>query len=544
MPTARRRSPGAGRRADVERGRAAYARKAWADAHEALARADGAEPLDAEDLERLAWSSAMLGRDAEMVAALERVHARSLEEGDAHRAARAAFWVAFRLQSLGEVARAGAWFGRAARERDPADEALRGWLLMPDIYRCQRSGELDRAFEAAGEAAAAGERAGDVDLVAFARTQQGATRLRQGRVREGLALHDEAMLLATSHELKPVVAGLIYCSLIAGCSRVYALDRAREWTGVLARWCDSQPQLVTFTGTCLVHRAEILELDGSWRASLEEARRVPPRDSVAIGAGAYQQGEIHRLLGEHDRAEEAYQAASRSGRDPQPGLSLLRLAQGRIEAAVKGIERALTGMADRLQRARLLPARVEILLAAGSVAEAAGAAAELAETAAVVDSRALSAMADHASGAVLLAKREAARALPLLRRALDGWLELDAPYLAARVRAHVGQACAALGDEDGARMEHEAARAVFQKLGAAADLARLAAPRRAGAGRLTAREIEVLRLVASGRTNGAIARQLSLSEKTVDRHLSNILDKLDVSSRAAATAHAIRMGLL
>jgi DNA-binding NarL/FixJ family response regulator len=544
VPTAARRSRASSRRADLERGRAAYARKAWGDAHEALARADGAEPLGSNDLERLAWSAAMLGRDGELVAVLERLHARCLEEGDPGRAANAAFWVAFRLLSLGEVARAGAWFGRAERERDPGDDALRGWLLMPEIHRCQRSGQLDRAFEAAGEAAACGERAGDADLVAFARTQQGASRLRQGRVREGLALHDEAMLTATSRELKPVVTGLIYCSVIAGCSRVYALDRAREWTGALSRWCEAQPQLVTFTGTCLVHRAEILELDGSWRASLEEARRVPPRDAVAVGAGAYQQGEIHRLLGEHGRAEESYRAASANGRDPQPGLSLLRLAQGRVDAAVKGIDRAMVATSDRLQRARLLPAQVEILLAAGSVAEAAAAAAELAETAALVDSRALSAVADHASGAVLLAQGKAARALPLLRRSLDAWLELDAPYLAARVRVLAGLACAALGDEDGARLEREAARRVFEKLGAATDLARLGLSPRAGPGKLTAREVEVLRLVAAGRTNGAIARQLSLSEKTVDRHLSNILGKLDVSSRAAATAQAIRMGLL
>jgi DNA-binding CsgD family transcriptional regulator len=540
------RKGGSSHRADLESGRAAYARKAWADARDALTRADAASPLQPEDLERLAWSTAMLGRDREMLALLERVHARCLEQGDEPRAARAAFWMAFRLLSLGEAARAGGWFGRAERLRDPRDEVLGAWLLIPEVYRCQRSdraGDLDRAFEIAGQAAAAGERAGDADLTAFARTQQGATRLRQGRVREGLALFDEAMLTATSHHLKPVVTGLVYCTLIAGCSRVYALDRAREWTGALARWCEAQPQLVTFAGTCLVHRAEMLELDGSWRASLEEAGRVPPRDSAAVGAGAYQQGEIHRLLGEHDEAEEAYLAASERGRDPQPGLSLLRLAQGRVDAAMQAIDRAVQGTTDRLQRTRLLPAQVEILLTTGKVEEAGSAADELVETASLTDSPVLSAIADHAAGSVWLARENPARALPLLRGSLEAWVRLDAPYLAARVRVLAGRACAALGDEEGARLESEAARAVFEKLGAATDLARLAGAPRAR-GKLTAREVEILRLVATGRTNGAIARLLSLSEKTVDRHVSNIFDKLDVSSRAAATAHGFRQGLL
>jgi DNA-binding CsgD family transcriptional regulator len=532
-----------GRPALVRRGREAYARREWVDAYEALAKADGDAPLDAEDLSRLAWAAAMLGRDRDMLVVLERLHARCLEDGDEAQAAHAAFWIGFRLQAMGESARAGGWFGRATRLKDPKDDALTGWLLIPEVYRCQRSQALDEAFELARHAAAAGERAGDADLAAFGRMQQGATRLRQGRVREALALFDEAMLTATSRPLKPVVAGLIYCTVIAGCSRVYALDRAREWTGELTRWCESQPQLVTFTGTCLVHRAEILELNGDWRASLQEARRVPPRDSMAAGAGLYQQGEIHRLLGEHGAAEAAYLEASRLGRDPQPGLALLRFAQGRTDAAVKGLERVLQGTAEPLQRARYLPALVEILLAAGRDDEAAAAADELTGATSLIESVVLGAIADHAQGAVQLARGAAAEALPLLRRALDVWTEFDAPYLAARIRVLVGRACGALGDDEGARLEHEAARRVFEKLGAVTDLGGL--PKQPGDKHLlTARELEVLRLVASGLTNGGIAARLTLSEKTVDRHVSNIFGKFAVSSRAAATARAFREGLL
>ncbi|MFT3914104.1 MAG: LuxR C-terminal-related transcriptional regulator [Anaeromyxobacteraceae bacterium] len=533
-----------GSRTDVARGRAAYAARRWVDAFEALGRADQARPLGAQDLERLAWSAAMLGQGEVLIATLERQHARCLEEGDEPQAARAAFWIGFRLLSLGEVARASGWFGVAGRLRAPDDHALRGWLLLPEIYRRQRSGELDGAFELAGEAAAAGERAGDDDLLAFARTQQGASRLRQGRAREGLALLDEAMVIVTRADLRPIVTGLVYCTLISGCARVFALDRAREWTGALSRWCETQPQLVAFTGPCLVHRAEILELDGRWHASIEEARRVAPRDAFAAGAAAYQRGQIHRLLGELEGAEAAYEEASRAGRDPQPGLALLRLAQGKVDAAVRSIARAVSATDDPLLRARLLPAQVEILLAAADLAGAEAAADELLATAGSTDSPVLGAVADQACGAVHLARAQAAPALAALRRSLDAWTALEAPYLAARVRELAGLACGALGDADGERLELDAARAVYERLGAAPDLARLARRARPRAGGLTGRELEVLRLVAAGRTNGAIARALGLSEKTVDRHLSNILRKLEVQSRAAAAAHAVRTGLL
>jgi DNA-binding CsgD family transcriptional regulator len=352
------------------------------------------------------------------------------------------------------------------------------------------------------------------------------------------------MLAATAGELSPVVTGLIYCSVIAICHQVYALDRAREWTSALAQWCQGQPQLVSFAGACLVHRSEILQLGGGWGEAIEEARRATERISRPMdrAAASYQEAEIHRLRGELGGAEEAYRRASQLGREPQPGLALLRLAQGDREAAATAIRRVVAATTDRLERARFLPALVEILLATGDLEEARRGCQELEEIAGWVKSEGLGAMAAHARGALLLAQGDAPAALDPLRRAFTVWQKLEAPYPAARVRVLLAKACGALGDREGARLELDAAREAFRALGAASDLAALdGSPRGHG---LTARELQVLRLVSSGKTNKAIARELSLSEKTVDRHVSNIFNKLAVSSRAAATAYAYQHKLV
>ncbi len=382
---------------------------------------------------------------------------------------------------------------------------------------------------------------------------QGQALLRQGRVREGLALLDESMVAVTAGELSPLVTGLIYCMVIHSCQQVYALERSREWTAALSSWCASQPEVV-FGGNCLVHRSEILQLNGAWPEALAEAQRAVAHlsrasDRLAAASAVYQEAEVHRLKGEFAEAETAYRAASRGGREPQPGLALLRLAQGRPAAAAAQIRRVVAAASDRLQRTRLLPASVEILLAAGARDEARAAADELSEVARALDAEVVHAMAAHASGAVALATGDARGALEPLRRSLAAWQRIGAPYLAARIRVLVGEACRALGDAEGAELEREAARSVFRELGAAPELARL----EGGGGRtdpgarphgLTPRELEVLLLVASGKTNKAIAAQLFLSEKTVDRHMSNILTKLDVPSRAAATAFAYEHRLL
>jgi DNA-binding CsgD family transcriptional regulator len=414
-------------------------------------------------------------------------------------------------------------------------------------------GDCAAAYATAASAAEIGDRFGEADLIACARHLQGRSLVQQGEIADGLALLDEAMVAVTAGELSPLMTGLIYCSVIEGCRQVYALGRAREWTAALAAWCEAQPEMVAFTGACLTHRAEIMQLHGAWQDAIEEAERACARclqaaNRQAAAAAFCQQAELHRLRGEFAAAEKAYRSASQWGWDPQPGLALLRLAQGRTEAAAAAIRRAVSAATDWPQRTRLLPAQVEIMLAVGDIQAAQDACRELAAIAQSVDAGALEAIAAHARGAVELAAGDARAALGSLRRAWQLWQEVEAPYLAARVRVLLGLACRALGDDDGAELELDAARATFEPLGAAPDLARVATLARAVAsGRphgLTRRELQVIRMVAAGKTNKTIAAELFLSEKTVDRHVSNILTKLDVPSRAAATAYAYQHKLI
>lgn len=544
-----------GEAANPARGRELYRARKWADAWDALSSADRAAALDCGDLEALAWCAALTGREDQFLALMERLYNAHLEAERHVAAGRAAFWLGFRLYSMGEVGRGGGWLARSSRALDCAgvDCAERGYLMLPVIHRHLMAAEHDAAHDVAAEAVALGERFGDRDLAAFARNLQGRALMRRGQVAEGLALLDEVMVSVASGELSPLVAGLVYCSVIASCHQVYALERSREWTAALSDWCERQSQLVTFTGVCMVHRAQIMQLRGAWAEAAEEARLAMERcdsklDPEAAGEACYQQAEIHRLRGEITEAEEAYRCVSRYGRDPQPGLALLRLAQGRADAAGKALDRVLGATAAPLGRARFLPARVEVALAAGDVDQARAAADELEQIAQRFSTDVLDAIAAHARGAVLLALGEAQQAVAPLRRSFEVWRRIGAPYLAARVRVLLGSASGQLGDDDGRRLEHDAARQVFDELGARLDLARLDAvagnaPTAPDHG-LTPRELEVIRLLASGATNKSIARQLGVSERTVDRHVSNIFTKLGVSSRAAATAFAYEHGLV
>ena len=541
--------PDGGAARDVAPGRELYAEQRWSDAYDALSRADRAAPLECGDLEALAWCAALTGRDQQFLAALERLYHTHHDAGRDAAAARAAFWLGFRLFSLGEGGRAAGWLGRSARavECKGGDCVERGYLMLPTIHRHLSTGDHDSAHDVAAEAAAIGDRFGDRDLVAFARNLQGRALMRRGEVREGLALVDEAMVSVAGGEVSPLVAGLVYCTVIASCQQVYALDRSREWTDALSEWCKRQPQLVTFTGVCMVHRAEILQLGGAWTEAAAEARRARERsdqkvDPDAAGEACYQQAEIHRLRGESSEAEEAYRCVSSYGREPQPGLALLRLAQGRADAACASLRRVLGAATTPLARARFLPALVEVALAVGDTGQARAAADELGQIAGRFATEVLDAIAAHARGAVLLAVGEAQAAVEPLRRSFEIWRRIGAPYLAARIRVLLGTASGELGDVDGRRLELDAARQVFRELGAVTDLARLDALERPASGEptcgLTPRELEVIRLVAGGGTNKAIARELGVSERTVDWHVSNIFAKLDVSSRAAATAFA------
>jgi DNA-binding CsgD family transcriptional regulator len=535
------------------RGRAQFERRAWAKAYKLLTLAERTSTLAGADLERLAAAAYLTGRDEDYLGALDRAHRAHAKAGEVLRAARCAFWVGLRLQLRGEAARASGWLGRAQRmlERSAAESAEQGYLLLTVVDRSIAAGDAAAALDAASRAAEIGERFAEPDLSALARHLQGRVLIQQGRLAEGLALLDETMIAVTAGELSPIVTGLIYCSVIDGCQEVHALQRAREWTSALSGWCDGQPDLVAFTGACRVHRAEIMQLDGAWEAALQEARRAAQRclaagNRRAAAAAHYQQAEVLRLRGDFAAAEEAYASASQLGREPQPGLALLRLAQGRIDPAAAAMRRVMGATTDRLQRSKLLPAHVEVMLAAGDLDAARTACEELEGIARSFDSQVLAAMAAQARGALELAAGEPRGALAPLRLASQAWHSIEAPYLAARTRALLGLACRALGDEDGAKLELAAARAAFERLGAMPELARIgasqgASPRGRG---LTTRELQVLRLVAAGKTNKAIARELHLSERTVDRHLSNIFGKLEVASRAAATAYAYRHQLM
>ena len=486
----------------------------------------------------------MLGRDDEYLRALERAYHAHLEAGAVPRAVRCAFWAG---PEAAAPRRGGARQrvvrpGERLLEREQRDCVERGYLLIPAMLGAASAATTRPCARRRREAAAIGERFGDRDLVALVVEEQGHALVRLGRVEQGLRLMDETMVAVVAGELSPIVTGLVYCNTIAFCQDALELRRAREWTEALAGWCDRQPEMVAHTGVCLVHRAEILELAGDWEVALEEARRAGERFgevSVAAGHAVYRQGEVHRVRGELAAAEEAYRDASRCGFEPQPGLALLRLAQGRGEAAASAIRRALSETADPLRRLRLLPAGVEILLAAGAGRRRGRRAGELERLAERHDSAHGARARRPRRRAVALVEGEAGAALQALRRACRAWQELGVPYEAARARVLVALACRSVGDEDSAALELEAARDAFVGLGAGRRRGRVDALLHSAALHgLTPRQLEVLRLVAIGRSNREIAAELVISEHTVARHVQNILATLRLRSRTAAGAFA------
>lgn len=540
---------------DLALGRQHSAKRAWADAFAALSAADRETPLGAGDLELLATSAYMTGRDGLYRETLDRAYQAYVVAGETKRAVRCAFWLGLAFLFAGELGQGSGWLATAQQmlDREQAECVESGYLMVPVAEKLHGAGDYAGALVAATEAAEIGERFADADLVSCARHLQGRALIGQGHVEKGLERLDQAMIAVTAGELGPIMTGLIYCSVIQACQQVYALARAWEWTSALTKWCDAQPQMAAFTSACLVHRAEIMQLRGAWPDAMAEARRAQARQSqgteqASHAAAHYQQAEVHRLRGDYEAAEAAYRSASQQAHDPQPGLALLRLSQGRRETAAAAMRRAVGAATDPLKRARLLPAYLEILLAVGDYENARLACRELAETAARFDTAVLRAMAAQAQGVVQLTEGDARAALGSLRQAFDGWQRVGAPYDSARIRVLMGIACRTFGDDEGAALELEAAKAAFAELGAAPDVARVVALMHGAAQKnsppLTKRELQVLRLMAAGKTNRAIAEELHLSEKTVDRHASNIFNKLGVPSRAAATAYAYKHNLI
>ncbi|MDQ3751739.1 MAG: LuxR C-terminal-related transcriptional regulator [Actinomycetota bacterium] len=538
----------------LAQGRDSFAQQSWADAYAHLSEADGQTPLESADLERLAVAAYLLGRDGESLEVLGRAHHESLDKGDTERAIRCTFWLGFQLIFKGDMAQASGWFARGRRllEEDKLDCVEQGYMLVPLAVQSLHGRDFATAQATFGRAAEIGKRFGDLDLTALAGFGRGQALIGLGESTEGLTLLDEVMVGVTTGEVSALVSGLVYCGVISSCQEVFDLRRAQEWTQALTHWCASQPDLVPYRGQCLVHRAQIMLLHGAWAAAMEEAERARETlarapDRGAVGMAFYELGELHRLRGNFAEAEDSYRQASHWGHAPQPGLARLRLAQGEVGAAEAAIRRATDEARDLVTRSKILPAQVEIMLAAGDVPAARVAADELSKIAADVDAPLLRAIAAFALGAVLRAEGDVRAALAELRHAWRIWRDLGAPREAARARVLIGMACRELGDEDTAGMELDAARLAFQELGAEPDLADMEelsqrATSQAADG-LTGREVEVLALVATGKTNREIATDLVISEKTVARHVSNIFIKLGVTSRAAATAYAYRHDL-
>ena len=532
--------------ADTTHETAVAARRDWPGEYAALTTADAQGTITPEELERLSVAAFVLGHDAEVSAYRERAHEGYLAQGRVREAVRAAFWLGFHLQNRGEHARGAGWLGRVRRLVPAGDDELTALATQAEAAALMMSGDAASALPLFEEALAVAHRAGDRDAIVLGALGHGRCLEMTGHRVEAVAALDEAMVLVAGGNVVPEVAGMAYCSVIDLCMRLYDLRRAQEWTHALTGWCDDQAGLVPFRGVCLVHRAEILQLRGAWTEAAGVAEQACHRlegfAQGALGSAYYRMAELERQRGRFAAAEQAYQKAAAAGAEVQPGLARLRAAQGNRDTAIAGLERALAEDPDSPARPILLAARVDLAIDAGDLDSARAAALELAGLAAGRDAPYLRGLAAYCEGAVRLACDDPRAAIPQLRRAWSLWQQVEAPYEAARSRVLVARACRALGDADAEQMELDGARQVFERLGAVTELAALDEP--GGQGHpLSPRELEVLRLLATGATNRAVAEQLFLSERTVARHVSNIFGKLGVNSRAAATAYAYEHGL-
>ena len=517
---------------------------AWDEEYRRLAARDAEQVLDVEEIDRLATAAYMTGRDKESFDVWSRGHHRCLELGDVVRATRFGVRLAQALGFTGDIARSSGWVERSRRQLDDAgiDCVERGFVEhAAGMCRIFQDGDIVAARAAFALAATIGEKFRDPELLTYARMGEGRCLIYLGEIAKGLSLLDEAMVSVEAREIPPMAVGDAYCTVIDACHELFDVRRCEQWTDSFTRWCDAQHGLVLYRGHCLLHRAELLMLHGAWSDGLTVAHAAcmglsEPMNAPTLGGAHYLEAEFHRLRGEFAMAEQAYERANAFGCQPQPGMALLRLAQGRVDVAAAQLRRRLAESDQPIDRARVLCAAAEILIAADDIDGARAAAEELSTAATELGSPLLRGHAALANGSVLLAAGDATGALGALRRAVGDWVELGVPYDEAHTRLLIADACEALGDVDGAQMERRAAGSTLNTLGGKVT--------ESPDDGLTARETEVLTLVAQGKTNRAIAVELCISEKTVASHLNHIFTKLGLQSRSAATAYAYQHDLM
>lgn len=537
-----------------ERARESARRGEWALAYELLSGLADRPDADPDDLDTLADAAWWLCKVEESIEHRQRAHGGHVAAGARRRAAYSAWMVSYEHSLAGRSAVAAGWLARARRHLAEETESVEhAYIALAEVFDALGRRDADAAGRHAERMAGIAERQGSPDLAAMALELRGAALVTRGERDDGFALIDEAMCAVLAGELSALFTGWIYCLALPVAVSAADLRRAVEWADGAMAWCARLPAGTPFHGLCRIHHVEVLLQRGAWVPAAEEAGRACTellRAYPQVAAEAfYLAGEIARRRGAGETAETAFRRAHELGREPQPGLALLRLSQGRVAAATAALRTTLHAAAvGPVRRAELLAAQVEVALAASDPDTARAAADELARLAHDAGPAAtwLHALRATAAGAVRLADGQPLMALPDLRTAREMWLGLGLPYHLAQVRMLIAAACRSAGDADGARLELEAARAEFVRLGAEPDARRAAALLPAGPARpdgLTPREIEVLRLVATGRTNHQIAGELVLSEHTVSRHLNNIFAKLGVSSRAAATAYAVNNDL-
>jgi len=455
----------------LDRARKALDAHAWEEAYDAFTTLRDRQDLSGEDWERFGEAAWWSAHPDESLEAFERAYSDHSSNGNLRRAGYVSLRLAIEHTDRNEPALWNGWLQRAIRLlSDQPDCVERGYLELALVRASFDRGAADEAIQHATRAQEIGTRFGDPDLVAYGLVLRGGAMVFMGEVEAGLALVDEGILSAVGGELTPYAAGSIYCITIGVCRSVADYGRAAEWTAAVARWCERQ-SITAFPGICRVQRAEIMLLHGEFTDAEEEAQRAVTELSAfgrlpQAGAGSYEIGEIRLRLGDLDGAEEAFGTAHRLGFEPHPGLGLLHLARGRIDAARASIASALADAADPLDRARLLSARGQIALVAHDVTDARAAAEELEEIASHVPSPVLHAMAHQAIGATLTLEDDPAAAIAELRKGLRGWTEVDAPFEAAQTRRWLALAHRLSGDEASAVLELRAAKEAFEHLGA------------------------------------------------------------------------------